>query len=71
MNRRYILVHGIWLLTTIVIAVMLYHWTLAAFGASPENLAKPFRGFFRIAFSVIITQILFGTQALVARRFPM
>ena len=71
MSRRYILVHGIWLLTTIVIAVMLYHWTLAAFGASPENLAKPLRGFFRIAFSVIFIQILLGTQALVGRKLSL
>ncbi len=71
MSRRYILAHGIWLLTTIVIAVMLYYWTLAGFITSPENVAKPLRGFFRIAFSVIFTQILLGTQALVARRFPI
>ena len=70
MRRRHILVHGIWLLTTIVIAVILFYWMMASFVTSPENLEKPFRGFFRIAFSVIFTQILLGTQALIARRLP-
>ena len=37
MSHRYILVHGIWLLTTIVIAGMLYHLTLAAFSHSPHH----------------------------------
>ena len=70
MSRRLIILHCLWLLATIAILAFLWEWTWEAFGVSPENLEKPFRGLFRIAFSACMMVILLGSQILVARRLP-
>ena len=68
MPRRLIILHCLWLLATIAILAFLWEWTWAAFGVSPENMEKPFRGLFRIVFSACMMVILLGSQALVVRR---
>jgi len=75
MSLRFIVIHSLWLLCTIAIIVCLLKWTSAAFDFGPqarvENFEKPYRAPFRLAFSGTVTVLLFGTQALVARRFPL
>jgi hypothetical protein len=70
MSRRWIILHCLWLLATMAILAFLWEWSWAAMVFSFENMEKPFRGLFRIAFSACIMMILLGSQVLVARRAP-